>query len=132
MMASKKSAKASAAKHDSAKELYVGLIESEPMRRDLLETRKDALILLKRVEKTLLMREQRIYLEGELRKAVAQLSDEIDSVMSDLPELPKEPAPKKSDTPEAPSVTKAPKDTKQLSEIDRKLAEIDKRLADLQ
>ena len=120
-------------KQDASNEFYVGLLESESMQRELLEARKNALVLLKRIEKAILLREQRLYLEGELRGVISTLSDEISKVMGNLPDLPAE-KPKKVEMPKAPvkqaPVRKAP-EPKHLSEIDRKLAEIDKRLSDL-
>lgn len=126
-MAAKKSAK-----NETDDGFYVGLLESESMQRELLESRKNALVLLKRIEKALLLREQRMYLEGELKGAVSQLSDEIHRVVEHLPELPKE-KPKEAPKPKVEAPKSAPKpEPKQMSEIDRKLAEIDKRLADLE
>lgn len=113
------------------RELYVGLIESEAMQRELLEARKNALVLLKRFEKLVLLREQRLYVEGELKSSILELSKQIDGVMSSLPELPAE----KQAAPRA--AKSAPKSAPKpgphaMSEIDRKLADIDARLADLE
>ena len=134
MMAPKKRAKRKTKKHDVEQEFYVGLLESESIQRELLEARRSALILIKRLEKALLMREQRIYLEGELRDAIAALSSEIERVMKSLPELPASelrrsappvPMPK-------PAAPKRSPSTAQMSDIDRKLADIDQRLSGLE
>jgi hypothetical protein len=129
MMASKKAGKT----QEAPNEFYVGLLESESMQRELLEARKNALVLLKRLEKAILIREQRLYLEGELRSAISTLSDEIGKVMSNLPDLPAErPKPNKPKPADKDEPSAKPKpEPKQLSELDRKLAEIDKRLSDL-
>lgn len=131
MMAPKGTA---AKKQDAQGDFYVGLLESESMQRELLEAKKNSLVLLKRIEKAFLLREQRLYLEGELRSAISSLSDEIHRVMENLPELPKEASPKKPSPkqPAKPAAKTTKPDTKQMSEIDRKLAEIDKRLAGLE
>ena len=128
MMAPKKEG---SKKQDSANEFYVGLLESELMQRELLEARKNALVVLKRIEKAVLLREQRMYIEAELRSVVGTLSEEISKVMSQLPDMPVE-KPKKAEAPKAEKKEEPkPPEPKQLSELDRKLAEIDKRLADL-
>lgn len=115
-------------------QFYVGLMDSERTQRELLEAKKNALILLKRFEKAMLLREQRLYLEGELRSAIGELSDEIHGVMSSFPDLPPEepPAPKPKPKQKQKQVEKAPKPEGKMSELDRKLAEIDKRISQLE
>lgn len=117
---------------DNGQDFYVGLLDSEHMQRELLEARKNALILLKRFQKAVLLREQRLYLEGEIRSAIKDLSSEIHEVMASFPDLPpeeiKKPEPKKP-APKKAAVKPAPK---KMNELDRKLAEIDKRLSELE
>lgn len=124
--------KKAAAKPSKERELYVGLLESESMQRELLEARKNALVLLKRMEKLVLLREQRLYVEGELRSAILALASQIHGVMASLPELPAEHEAKASAKAKPAAPARTGPDRHALTELDRKLAEIDKRLADLE
>lgn len=91
---------------------YVGVGNYKPLRRKILEAEKNALIMLQAFQKNVIMKEQRMMLEAELKKAIQDLTKGIADFENTLPRMPEKFRQQKKQE----SEEKQPKKEKPLSE----------------
>lgn len=96
MSAKKKSNKAKKAIDAASKKLkeeeqfYVGVKDYKDVRKKILESEKNALIMLQGFQKNIIMKEQRMMLENELKKVIQDLTKGISDFEATMPRVPKQ------------------------------------------